>query len=120
MAQAQVGWNSLFSTSGKPFPWESGASLLFTDAGGRPGSPRYSCGGALVHCRAALTKAAKVRLGGALGVFSDGIGLFLDGYVLVPTGRENPSLQICNQLQNIVIALCISLNHGNRCNVKQH
>ena len=27
MAQAQVGWNSLFSTSGKPFPWERGAFL---------------------------------------------------------------------------------------------
>ena len=46
--------------------------------------PWYCCGGALVHCRAALTKAAKGRLCGALGVWWDGIGLFWDGYVLVP------------------------------------
>ena len=61
------------------------------DAGGRPGRPRYCCGGALVHCRAALTKAAKGRLWGALGVWWGGIGLFLDGYVLADW-RKNPRL----------------------------
>ena len=74
-------------------------------AGGRSGHPRYWCGGALVHCRAALTKAAKGRLCGALGVWRDGIGLFLDGYVLVPTGRKKPEPPDLQLIANIVIAL---------------
>ena len=85
LAQAQVGWNSLFSTSGKPFPWGSRVFLGLMGAGGRLGYPWYRCGGALVHCRAALTKAAKGRLWGALGVWGGGIGLFLHGSVLAAT-----------------------------------
>ena len=55
------------------------------DAGVRLAYTWYCCGGALVHCRAALTKAATGRLCGALGVSWDGIGLFLYGSELVPT-----------------------------------
>ena len=51
LAQAQVGWNSLFSTSGKPFPLVCGASLCVMDAGVRLAYSWYRCGGALVHCR---------------------------------------------------------------------
>ena len=51
--------------------------------------------------RIAYQKAAKVRLWGALGVWWDGIGLFLDGYVLVttvhPARKPEPGLRVSSQ-----------------------
>ena len=79
MAQAQVGWNSLFSTSRKPFPCKSGAASSWNDAGGGPGA----LGTVAVELGSIVDrfayKAANGRLCGALGVWGDGIGLFLDG-----------------------------------------
>ena len=125
MAQAKGCWNSLFSTSRKPFPCKSGAASSWNDAGGGPGALGTVAVelGSIVD-RIAYQKAAKVRLGGALGVWWDGVGLFLDGYVPVPTGRKTRASRFainCKHCHCVAQpAAVISLNHGNRCNVKQH
>ena len=54
--------------------------------------------------RMPIKELPKCACGARLGVWRDGIGLFLDGYVLVPT-VEKPEPPDLHLIANIVIAL---------------